>query len=92
MSIEQYELDKDDEHELARRRLQVEEEYTKKITFLHNIYERSDMRCDVAFVYSDIVKLDSKNSGNFTPNIFVQIRVLLVRGLKNILGFHRRAT
>lgn len=88
MSLEALdEPDLEDEEELKKTRTMIEGDYKRKIGFLSDRYESSELRCDESSVHPEVQKLGGGNEDNvkYSPGWGKQFCLLLMRNFKNII-------
>jgi ABC-type multidrug transport system ATPase subunit len=88
MSIEALdEPDGDDKEELQKRRTEMEVDYKKKIDYLSEKYENSELRCNENSRHPEAKELgtDPNEVQKYTPNFCKQFYLLLMRNFKNII-------
>ena len=88
MSIEAMdEIDTEDQEELKKTRTMMEVDYKKKIAFLSDKYEDSDLKCDENSRHPEAKEIgaDPNEIKKYTPNLLKQFCLLLLRNFKNII-------
>uniref|UniRef100_A0A7S3NLB8 ABC transporter domain-containing protein n=1 Tax=Euplotes crassus TaxID=5936 RepID=A0A7S3NLB8_EUPCR len=88
MSIEALdEPDLEDEEELKKTRTMIEGDYKRKIGFLADRYESSELRCDEDSVHPEARALggDREEDVQYTPGWGKQFWLLLMRNFKNLI-------
>eukprot|EP00343_Euplotes_focardii_P008173 CAMPEP_0205821666 /NCGR_PEP_ID=MMETSP0206-20130828/8763_1 /ASSEMBLY_ACC=CAM_ASM_000279 /TAXON_ID=36767 /ORGANISM="Euplotes focardii, Strain TN1" /LENGTH=699 /DNA_ID=CAMNT_0053117321 /DNA_START=14 /DNA_END=2113 /DNA_ORIENTATION=+ len=88
MSIEAMdEPDTEDQEELKRTRTNMETDYKKRIAMLSDKYKDSDLKCDGDSKHPEAKDLTSSENDitKYTPNLFKQFCLLILRNFKNIL-------